>query len=345
MRVILLLTVFITNIYAAVPTVEGLFRNPANPNIEGDYVVLQLSVEEIKDKANTSSFLQVPFVSSENSDPQALEKGFYKFIINKKPEASYYHIIQVSYETGAMNIDHIKNVKIFKHFQKSLLKQEDLNKKIFYSLLTMFSLNSSAGMSDLLSKYGVNYAKNKEVMNKDKVGLMKKYKSYLSKIKENVEDNNTEEIDSPFKPKDEEASLKVKDILSQNMYNESTSISLTRKSKKFYWQVELENIYALFSNNAHQLLYFKLKDKEELFDIYFRDYILFNGRHNLPKNIDFKISNNKTYKIKILKYSNFLNKSKNINERYKEYNEAFSNKNEKSTIKTEDQNLKPSLII
>ena len=281
MKYLITLIILMNMANAAIPTIEGLFRNPSNPEIDGDMVVLQLGIEEKEAEIKENLGM---FSSPNTSEETALrEKGYYKFVIKKNKSSRSYQVIQASYKSSNMYKEDLIEVKFYKNFRRKLKNETLFQRNLFYSLLTMYGLNSSTGMSDILSRYGNNYSRNREMMNKEKVGLMRRYKHYLKKIKEIDEGSNIEEIESPFRPKNIELSTKVKKLLNQNMYNDTAAITLTKKAQKFYWQVTLGNIFALFSNTEHKLLFFELKDKEVSHKLYFRNYVLFNGKHQLPK--------------------------------------------------------------
>lgn len=319
----------------AMPTVEGLFRNSNNSKVEGDYVVLKLLVTPEQSKSLIDS-TELP------------EKKYVKYIFSTENEGKV-QVIQVGYKDSKMSTRSIESINYVGDVLGRIKTDSYTERSIFYSLLVMFGLNNSEGMKSIINKNSDKFISNENMMNADKVHLMDQYKKYLTAIK--GDESLKEELISPLKPEEDEEKEKVKELVKAGMYKRSKQLSLVRKANSFFWKVDLDTVNAMFTNEEHRMSSLSVTTKEgTLVSADFGDYILFDGRHELPKFIFFTDSESSKFKIRVLSLKNFVNKGKSMPERYEEYQKFLAeNEKRKSKITTDEDKLisdiKPEKII
>ncbi len=300
-----------TSTLAARPTLEGLFRNSNSPELEGNFIVIKMMIEEIQNQGVDQ------VLSTEAQDQKIpMQPKFYKFIFSTEEERKT-QLLQVEYNSNLMKKAGVKRSLYFKNLTQKIKDDVYTERSLFYSLLMMFGLNKSDGMKNILARYGTHFLDNKSLMNEEKVKLMDSYKKYLTAIKEDK--TLKEELESPLKPEDIEEKEKVLNLLKEPMYKENESVSLVKDGRKFFWKMNLEKVKASFTNEEHRLTRFELESAEGNILGNFGDYILFDGRHELPKIIVLKDKNNRQFKVRFLSFKNFINKGKNLLERAIDY--------------------------
>lgn len=300
------------NLLAAKPTIEGLIRNGNNPELIGNLVMVKLAIEEIPnheilqktnmEKAEEFKATLEPILMERKVEPKYIK---FVFSLEKKDKIG---LIQLEYSDGSMKNEFLDKVGYFPNLIKDIDLDAKLERSLFYSLVTMFSLNDSRTMSTLFKKLDLEYKTNKELMNPEKISLLNRYKLYLGKIKESPEEK--EELVNPLKPIDEERKQKVKEILGSSMYHKGNKVSLIRKGGEFFWEVALTNINALFTNDDQRIDNLKIRTIDGEIKTTFGEYLLFNGIQELPKIMMIKSLNHRIYKAKFIDYKIYNSKKK-----------------------------------
>ncbi len=306
---ILLLTLA-SNSFAVAPSVEGLFRNPNSQDIDGNLIVLKAMIER------------------EATEEEYFKPSYYKFIFSIEGEDRV-KFLQVEYNEGRMSNDDIVSTLFLNNFLPKVKSDELVERSLFYSLLTMYGLNKSEAISSILKRYSQNFVSNKNSLNKEKVELFDKYKKYLTAIKENEEIK--EELQSPLESEDEEEKKKIQEIKAMSMYSESQSLKLVKEGRNFFLNLDLNGVTAKFTNEEHRLVKMKIVKGTDEVESFFSDYILFNGRHELPKQILIKDQGRVNYHVRFLGLNIFNNTGDNLQKRalrYKKLEEANISKKE-----------------
>lgn len=304
---------------AAIPSAEGLFRNPNNQDLTGNFVRVALLLEEL----STSSV-----TGNEEESPLTLKKKFLKYIFSIDKDRRV-KLIQIEYIGEKMRDWDISKVSYFPNIFSNLRKDSNYSRVSFYSQLMMFALNDSRGMSIFLKKINSDYELNRHIMNKEKVRLFKKYKNYLVRINKNKD--LRKKLTSPFHPADDEKGLKLKEILSSRTYKETEKVNLIRKGGKFYWSLGLDKAKALFENKTHRIKSFSVDTGRGHLEYEFGQFVSLDGIHELPQNIYFRGLDEKKYRISFLSYKNFTSKLKKgrIARRYKKWKKRWKKAKEK----------------
>lgn len=321
MKYFLLIVLFLiaSKSFAAVPSVEGLFRNPNSQEIDGNLIVLKAMIER------------------EATEEEYYKPSFYKFLFSIEDERVRF--LQVEYSEGKMTNDQVVSTLFLNSFIPKVKNDELIERSLFYSLLTMYGLNKSDAIASILKRYSQNFVTNNESLNKEKLDLFDKYKQYLTAKKEQEVD--TEELKSPLESEDEEEKKKIQEIKSSNMYSENQSVKLVKEGRNFFLNIDLNGVSAKFTNEEHRLVRIKIQKGTSEIESHFSDYILFNGRHELPKHILIKDQENINYHIRFLGYKIFNNTGDNLAKRalkYKKIEEENIAKNPKKDI---NQELEP----
>ncbi|EQC43393.1 hypothetical protein [Bacteriovorax sp. Seq25_V] len=313
---VLLLTL---NTFAAIPTMEGLFRNSINPDITDNLIVVNV-------KASVKP----------HEEEAVADTAFYKVLINNT-SGERKEVIIAKYATAEMDNDHIIDVKFLSN-EMDLLKEENRTmRNLNFATLSMFTTNSSVMISKIIKKFDSNYTLNSELVNLEKKELFAKYKKYLinkneydKKKKQMKKDGITVEEGaalvepvSPLTSEDEEEKKRIEGMLTGSIYNQQTHIKLSKDGAEFFWNIETDRLTAKFKNETHQLKSLKLNMEIDEVAIIPNDYVTFK-QYQLPKKYLFK---NKQYEneIEIVNYYTFQSKNKSFSERVSEYKKIIEN--------------------
>jgi hypothetical protein len=297
----ILLTIVSTFSHAAVPSVEGLFRNPNSQEIDGDLIVLKAVIQR------------------ESTDEEVTFKPrYYKFIFGLEKE-NQVQFIQAEYSDGKMATKDLLNTLFVNKLLAKVKGDELLERNLFYSYLMMYGLNKSDGIANILKNNTTNFISNKESLNKDKMDLYDRYKKYLLAIKN--DEAIKEELQSPMESEDEEEKKKIQDLRTTNMYNTNEALSLDKEGRNFVLNLNLDGVSAKFTNEEHRLISMKVAKGTSEIEAFFADYILFNGRHELPKFIKLIDQEKNSYNIRFVGFSVFTNKGDSLTKRALKYKE------------------------
>ena len=276
---ILLLSIFFTNIsFAAIPTIEGLLRHGSNVDIATDTVAVRLKFEKKTESPLNFTAIKEDMTSTivegevENKETPIYIKLIFSLIENRPVS-----MLQIIYKDSQMGEDSILSVKLIKDLKREISKDQNVERNLFYSIVSMYSLNDSELISKLLESTSQDYKNNIDMLDPDKKALLARYKDYLAAIKEN--ETLKETMVSPLKSEDEEEKEKIKEIMKRKMYTTSENVKLIRDKGKFFWQVKLENFEGTFSNVKNQLLKMELNTSNGSIKSTISDYVLFDGTH------------------------------------------------------------------
>ncbi|WP_127715556.1 hypothetical protein [Halobacteriovorax sp. HLS] len=301
MKVFLVFFFLVVNTFASVPSVEGLFRNPNSQDIDGNLVVITASIQKEK---------------LEEEETQSAPK-YLKFLFGLEEEKVQF--LQVEYSEGKMDKKNVVSTLYLKNFLDKVKNDELLERNIFYSLLMMYGLNKSDGISGVLKKHSSNFISNKDSLNKDKVELYDRYKRYLLAIRN--DETIKDQLNSPMESEDEEEKKKISEIKSKSMYEHNDVLSLEKEGREFVLNLKLDGVSAKFTNEEHRLLSLKVNKGTSEVETHFSDYILFNGRHELPKFVQLKDQSKAVYRIRFLGYSVLNSTNETFSKRALQYKE------------------------
>ena len=165
---LIMLTISVSTI-AAVPTEEGLLKNLNNAAIPGNLITIKALLQPIGGLG----------VGNVGVEADAVKSDYYKFIISLENPSSI-SLLQIAYSNAQMQNAQIKDVKYIPDLMSAIKKEKTIEKGLFYSVLMMLTTNRSQGVELFLEKSGVQIVKNKNILNEDKMKLLKAYRTYLA---------------------------------------------------------------------------------------------------------------------------------------------------------------------
>ena len=338
--ILILMIICLRPVQAAIPTVEGLFRNINNKDIDGTIAVISFKVKEqmlITPKNNEST---VPLEDMAAAIPK-IEKYIKIFLSVENPNRIEY--MKIEYNGASMGRSGVSKVSYYPNILDKMNKDKSIERELFISMINMFALNDSRGMSQFLTRYNNDYYSNKLALNEKKIILYNKYKSYLTRTNEDKELKG--ELQSPLKNEDPEKNVEIKNTMNDAMYMKSNNVFLHREGNKFFWKVSLDSTNALFDNVNLKLKQVECDNGGGTIDLRVGEYILFDGIHELPKIVYFKDLVERVFKIRILKYKTFSKLTKTIKQRYMEMKKKLSEAKiikdvmEKTSLNTIEQSV------
>lgn len=289
--------VFILSASSAVPTEEGLLKNLNNAVIPGNLITVKTMVQ-------ASDLIG----ASENKKSKA---DFYKFVISlENPNAI--SLLQIAYTGSQMLNAQTKDIKYIPDLLSYIKKEKSLERGMFYSVLMMLTTNNSQGMEVFLEKSGVKILKNKNILNQDKMKLLRSYRNYLANNKGKGEAN------SPLNPSDAQEKAQVVALFRANTFERSKNIELVKYGNEFMWKADWKSIQAYFTNEERRLRQVEFTSLDITAKIEANEYISFNGTNELPKFIQVKDTKGQLTKIQVLGLDTKANPDKKLSEKYEE---------------------------
>ncbi len=326
----------LTNLaHSYVPSVESLFRNNGNSEISSNTVVLNMKIEKLKIDSE-----EAEKKSLANSSLNTFDKGFFKLLYVNEENKNNVKLLQLSYKDQEMKPTDINGMKYVDHFNKFPFAKgvESTEQGLFYSLMSTLVLNDGFMMINFLRSRGVSVRYNEEIINKDKVDVLLKYKDYLNAVNRDKDLKTT--VTSPLTPENEDQRLKVRGLLKAPFFKETVSVKRVKEKNTFYWKVETDNFSAKFDNESRNLVEMELNTTWGSIAISCKDYILFDGVHEFPKYIYYKDLQGQYFKIEMVSMKQFTQTENSFQKNFSKYQDNLS-ENKSDEIKV----LKPSFLL
>lgn len=301
-------------LFAATPTMEGLFRNGANPDMAGELSIIRFQVEE---KSNELLMERLKMEGNEQKLNELLQyekmpAKFIEFLV--VPDSARGHeAVMNEYGSKTYADGQLLRSEYFASLNQKIKQEGNIGRNMLYSMVMMLAMNDADPLVRLIKSYNKDFELNREVMNGDKVSLLKRYQKYLSLVKEDKEIRA--ELESPMNPTDDAKKQQVAALEKARMYRESGNVKLIRENALFFWLIELEKFQARFFNDSHQLDFLKMNVGEGQIEVNCSDYILFEGRFRLPRYFMLKDINDRLYKISFISVKNYSKNSVKLTER------------------------------
>lgn len=322
-----LLFLISTFVNASFPTPEGLLRNPNNQEITGNVIVMHFYINA-KQVESLELIKKDEVLIEEEKDKRVHLK-----IIAEKIEKDY-RWLEIYYKDGKMRDEDNYKVNYLSSFNNYFQKEQNIEKKLFYATLMMMTFNESFYISKALENYNIKIEKNSELINEERKKLFDSYKKYLIAIKDDKE--ILEQLENPLKPTDEQAKAQVNEILNQNYYKKSSYIYLERVANESNWIMQYDGYRSVHSLETLRVKELNITTLTKTINLYFDDYILFNGSHEFPKIFLINGLEESQYNIRLTKLDHFEIKNYDIVRRYEQI--------KKSTLKEEQKVYLPSFL-
>ncbi len=297
---LLLAILFVANIALAyTPTVESLFRHGSNPDVTTNALSLNFSVKDLA-----------------NPDVVQYYKIFFDVFDETTLKASQTTYNQESYSEGSF---------LAKTYHSSLtpytFKNLSVDKALFYSLIHSIILNDGRFIVDYLKMVGVPVKRNSEILNDEKISLMKDYKNYLVAI--NNDRSLKKTLHSPLRPESHDAQERSQRIQNEPMYKDFDQVKLSSYEGKPAWLVETSGFQAYVSYDFRRPLKVKLKVSGNEVEIQCLDYWRPDGAHAVPKKLVVKTSKGELFQVETLAMRYFNEKEDDLVKRLRHWDEIL----------------------
>ncbi len=276
-------------LFAAVPTDEGLLRNPNNSELAGSIVTLKAEIRKLAEGVD--------------------RVDYYKFVFSFEDKIS---LFQINYSGSQMLNTQIQDLKLFEDLKKEVTKDRSVDRGMFYATISMLALNEPQIMEVFIERTGSSIIKNKQLINEDKIKLLRLYKNYL------LSKSGKGEASSPLNPESAEAKARVVEIFKSNTFNRSKNIELVRESGQYLWRADWKTVRAFFTNEEKRLRYIEFVDLNANAKIEVQDYALLNNVNEFPRTILIKDSRGEQYKLTFYFEEVKSKQEKTLGDRFKE---------------------------
>ncbi len=276
------------SVHASIPSLEGLLRNGANPALTGGLIMLKGLVQKADSPTDTLGRKAAP--PSFQGAPI-----HFKFLLSSKSEERA-QLVQILYNNGQMRTQDLLHVRYFAWPEKEAASSFSADQGIFYGLLTTLGLNQASVMIAWLKKKYPHLRANREIVDRDKMRLLKKYKNYLKAIEKDPALKET--LANPMAPKRSEEQARVDEIMRAPFLKHQGVVSLQREGERYYWSVDEEGYRARFDNQTHHLQDLVFSGEQGELKVYLSDYLTLNGRHQLPQYMLFQTSGGAVYRVR-----------------------------------------------
>lgn len=326
----LLTFISVDKTFAFKPSVESLFRNGSNGDVEKRTVVGNLLIESVgAGSENLSDTNNNTFVKKLELPKYTTVKLLFYNENNKRNK-----LIQLDYLDNNFSESNIKKLHYKNNTNLKMLGliSENIDGQFFYSIMNSLLNNDGSFMIDLLKSLGSPIRSNKELINQEKYQLLGKYKNYLVSKIDKIDKVDQQSLKNPLQLNDPEEQKKNQEVIKQKFYHDSSYVTHVKDGESFYWEINDSIITARFTEQERHIKYLKIKTLSGLVEMSFRDYILFNSTHEFPREILFKSTLGNQFKITLKKLSVFEDSKDQLSRRLQRYREAI-NKNNLSSSK------------
>lgn len=270
-KLFLIVLFLIVNVsIAAIPTDEGLLRNPNNQIIAGQQVTLKAEVRK-----------QLEGGAGERVD-------HYKFVFIIDDKIS---LLQINYSNSQMLASQIQDVKFIADLEDAIRKDRTPERGMFYGALAMLATNKADPIEAFIERTGSSIIKNKALMNEDKIKLIRTYRNYLLTTK------GKGEATSPLNPQDPAEKAKVVEIFKSNTFTRSKNIELVKEGNEFLWKADWKSVVGYFTNEERRLKSLEYSDVVAKVRMEAGEYAMLNNVNEFPRSLFLRDSAGESYKM------------------------------------------------
>lgn len=322
------------NVGAAYPTPEGIFRFGPKVNYIDDLVLLDVVIHKMKSAEDQVSGDYVSSSLGSRSEKKQ-EQRFLQFIF--APKERRVELLQVEFSSGDFEERNAIESRYMTNLLGQLRSDQQTTRTFFYSLIGMYSLNSSEFISDLLSRSVPGYKLNRELMNREKMALMNRYKRYLQERREERDgEEGKEELISPLSPEDPEKRQHVNTIMASPMYERDKNISLVRENRNFFWELSYDNFNAKFTSDDQYLRSAYLRMAEAPIRLNISQYVLVGGRKELPESMIYETPRGDVFRIDLVNFRRVTNRGDRLSQMAANYQKIIEERRSEET-RTEEK--------
>lgn len=287
---LLCLTLISFQIFAAIPTEEGLLKNLNNANPQSGQTIVRLKVSS-SDETKGESYYRLTF---SNENPNAIQ------------------VLQQKFSSAQMSATQLKDVK-YESDLFARIKRESVNdKSSFYSVMGFLIFNKGLGIESLIEKTGGSVLRTRSQYNEEKLKLLRQYKSYLASSK------SRSDQESPLNPQDPKEKQRVQELFRTNSLRPSPNVKLAKMGPVFMWHADWKNVHGYFSNEERRLRILEITTTDNPLKIEVEQYGILNGINEFPKSMALQTKDGTVYRIQVLGVESRGNKEKPILSKYEE---------------------------
>lgn len=292
-----LLLLSANTLYAAYPTPEGLFRYGPTLDQQGDLILLDLvvhpekKIEEVEKHPNYIQLLIAP------RDQRA-------------------ELLQLEFARPGFEEKDIIDFQYWPNWGHALGHEATSIRNLFYAIVGMYTLNEGEFMRDLLLRSVPDFKSNRELINFEKRSLMEAKRDYLAQIRNNPD--LQESLVSPLRPEDPEERKKVEDIMRMPTYFKADNLFLEREGRNFYWYLRYDNFNAKFSVKNQRIKSLMFRMAEAPIRMRFGEYVVFDGRRELPRYIILETPRGETYRIEVANFRRVVRRGDRVSQLMRE---------------------------
>lgn len=246
---------------AAVPSVDGLFKNLNNQPVQENTAIVSGKVRTSNlggevDESKTTLFLKVIITERSGLGLDA------------------FHIISTNSDFGQ---GHVKKKEMVDDLIGRTQKSGLNSQLLFSSIMSMLTMNNSKPLQNILKKSNQDYSSNKELVNLEKTKLLEQYLHFLKTNKD------IDSFQNPVKPNNESEKNRVNELMNSRFYKNPGTVKLVKVGPDLNWHLKLENTDAFFENESLRLRKLKLNLNDQVITYELSNYILMDGVHEFPK--------------------------------------------------------------
>lgn len=286
-KLVLLSFLYSSFVFSYRPTVESLFRNGSNPEVEKPSTSYEFSL--LKEGK------QSPYI--------------FKVFFSEAPGGTeLFQVVRDGTNT-------VLKTKTLNRLESDLRSVKD-EQAIFYAVLNSLLRNNSEVMIGVLKTKGVDVSYNRETVNPEKKVLLEKYRTFLERKKKNP---NYSDENSPLFSKSKEEKAEVMKLYNESYYAEAEKALLIKEGDSIYWKVLKNNFEALFDHKSRKLQSLKFGEESSVVKMSFQNYFKIDGKHEVPKyiyvNYKGEVYTLQAREYKSLELSEFQSQKINFNKR------------------------------
>lgn len=299
MKLIVLALFIVNTAFAYTPTVESLFRHGSNPEVTTNALNMSFSVKDL-------------------ASPDVVQ--FYKIYFDVFDQQTL-KVSQTAYNSDSFSEGSL--LKKVYHSQLSAVnfKNQSVDKGLFYSLLHSIILNDGGFIVDYLKLSGVSVRHNSELLNDEKIALMKEYKNYLVAI--NNDRSLKKTLHSPLRPESEQGQERANRLMNEPMYKDTEQVKLSSYEGKPAWLAEASGFQAYFSYEERRPLKIRLKTSTGETEIQCLDYWRPDAAHAIPKKMIVKTSKGEMFQVETLSLRYYNEKEDDLLKRLRHWDEIL----------------------
>jgi hypothetical protein len=299
-----------SSLYAYVPTVESLFRNGANQEVETNGSAITLVVKKIEvAPKSTSSTTDVSLLAGTR------EQDFYKIFFTKVSNDSV-KLAQTRYNDSSFSEDSLQHKIYYPNFTPYTVKGEQADRGVFFGVLESLVMNNGAYLVNYLKTQGIPVKLNQDLINREKIEYLASYKRYLLTLSR---DRFKKNEPNPMRPEDPIAREKVEKVMNESMYVDTHQVRLSRENGEMAWLVTAGTFEAVISFKERQIQKVKFKSPQGDLEIICKDYWLANGTHSLPRYILVKDFKGDSFQIELTNLRHYPEKEDDLTKRLKKW--------------------------